>query len=356
VTSPACIRLWQVEAVRDGRLTGKDLERALRHIETCAECAAEVSALSTLGQRLSRLPLVERDQLTTQRARQRLIAALNDSVIDPPRRSSTAPLLGALSIALAAAAVWLLTRPKPSAIALAQPEVVAVHPQPGARWSRHESSALVRVDLNDGAASFNVFSHPGRRVIVAVPDGQIEDLGTVFDVRVSEGHTTHIAVSAGRVSVRLTGLAPLNLGSGESWDAEAPAPVASAPLPASSSPAVALAMSARPASSSRPLAAPVLRLKNPGPAAQSEARLSAVTTSTTDAANSPAPPDNEAARAEDDAYLNIVDLLRAGKDADARARAKAYLLRFPGGFRRVEVLNIATQGARDTGSDDLRAH
>jgi hypothetical protein len=49
-----------------------------------------------------------------------------------------------------------------------------------------------------------------------------------------------------------------------------------------------------------------------------------------------------------------VDLLRQGKAAEARARAKAYLLRFPSGFRRVEVLNIATR-APDAG-DNSDAH
>jgi hypothetical protein len=343
-----------VEAVRDGRLTGKDLERALRHFETCAECAAEANALSSLGQRLSQLPLVERDQLTTQRARQRLIATLNDAVIDPPRRSLTTPLLGALGVALAAAAIWLAAVPKPRAVALAHPEIVAVHAEPGARWSRHESSALVRVDLNDGAASFNVISHPGRSVIVAVPDGQIEDLGTVFDVRVKDGHTTHVAVSEGRVSIHLAGLAPLNLGSGETWDAQPPTPAVSAPPPASSGPASAITASARPAARSAPLAASTPRLGKPAPAAVPEVPASPAMP-TASAPNGPAPPASEAARAEDDAYLNIVDLLRAGKDADARAQAKDYLLRFPGGFRRVEVLNIATRGARDAGSDELRA-
>ncbi|HEY3666761.1 MAG TPA: hypothetical protein VGL19_12200, partial [Polyangiaceae bacterium] len=196
---------------------------------------------------------------------------------------------------------------------------------------------------------------PGRRVIVAVPDGQIEDLGTVFDVRVSDGHTTHVAVSEGRVSVHLAGLAPLSLGSGEAWDAPVPTPTASAPTPASSGPASALTVSARPAARAAPLAARAPRLEKPPPSVQPEAPAGAATPGTASAANEPAPPAGEAARAEDDAYLNLVDLLRAGKDADARAQAKDYLLRFPGGFRRVEVLNIATGGARDAGSDDLRA-
>ena len=48
-------------------------------------------------------------------------------------------------------------------------------------------------------------------------------------------------------------------------------------------------------------------------------------------------------RAEDDAYLRIVDLAQRGRVEEARAAAKDYLLRFPNGFRRLEVLNMVTR-------------
>ncbi|HEY0463137.1 MAG TPA: hypothetical protein VGC79_02960 [Polyangiaceae bacterium] len=47
--------------------------------------------------------------------------------------------------------------------------------------------------------------------------------------------------------------------------------------------------------------------------------------------------------AEDDAYLQIVNLLRTGREPEARAKATEYLQRFPHGFRRLEVENIAKQ-------------
>src|SRR5450755_1329475 len=83
-----CPRKWQIEAVRDGRLRGKDLDSALRHRATCAECAEEERALSALGESISRLPELARDPLTTRRARQRLIAALNETVLDARRPRS----------------------------------------------------------------------------------------------------------------------------------------------------------------------------------------------------------------------------------------------------------------------------
>ncbi len=51
------------------------------------------------------------------------------------------------------------------------------------------------------------------------------------------------------------------------------------------------------------------------------------------------------AREEDEAYLHIVSLARAHQLSEARAAAKDYLLRFPNGFRREEVLGVATHRA-----------
>lgn len=45
--------------------------------------------------------------------------------------------------------------------------------------------------------------------------------------------------------------------------------------------------------------------------------------------------------AEDDLYLQIVELLRSGRMPEARIKAAQYLTRFPNGFRRLEVEKIA---------------
>jgi hypothetical protein len=165
------------------------------------------------------------------------------------------------------------------------------------------------VTLSDGFASFSVRAHGRRRVIIALPDGELEDLGTVFEVEVRARHTQRVAVREGRVSVRLDGHAPFELSAGESWVAEpvalssvsAPALAESAPLPSASVKASAVP--------TRPKA---LRPNEP-PLASS---------------------------AEDDAYLRIVELLRSGHSVQAKAQAKQYLARFPNGFRRPEVESV----------------
>jgi len=188
------------------------------------------------------------------------------------------------------------------------------------------------VDLEDGAAAFEIHPHPGRSVIIRLPDGEVRDVGTVFDVRVAAGHTQHVAVSEGRVSIRLNGRSTVSLGAGESWDAElAPSPVArdSQPAAAKASPSALAHVQKRPA----------------------PARASAAPEATTmPQALAPSAVDSQSTKAEDDAYLQIVDLLREAKDSEARAQAKGYLLRFPNGFRRIEVLNIATRSAHDAGT------
>jgi ferric-dicitrate binding protein FerR (iron transport regulator) len=335
VSSQPCARKWQVEAARDGRLLGKDLEGASRHRETCAECSHEERELCALGHELSRLPAVSLDQVSVQRSRQRLMAAHNESVIDPPARERGVSLrvAGALAVALAAAG-WLalVHRPPAASPAQASREIVEVHAQVGARWAKHLEGSRIFVDLEDGAAAFEIHPHPGRSVIIRLPDGEVRDVGTVFEVRVAERHTQHVAVSEGRVSIRLNGRSTVSLGAGETWDAELPP----SPVVLDSQPAAAKAS---------PSALAHLE-KRPAPARASAAPEATATPQ----ALAPSAADSQSTKAEDDAYLHIVDLLREAKDSEAQAQAKGYLLRFPNGFRRVEVLNIATRGARDAGT------
>jgi hypothetical protein len=44
---------------------------------------------------------------------------------------------------------------------------------------------------------------------------------------------------------------------------------------------------------------------------------------------------------EDGAYLRVLRLLRSGREDEARAAAKDYLRRFPTGFRREEMQQLA---------------
>jgi hypothetical protein len=184
----------------------------------------------------------------------------------------------------------------------------------GARWAKRSESDVERVDLLEGTLRLTV-DRPsgGKRLVVRVPDGEIEDVGTTFHVVVWQGHTQRVAVDVGRVTVRLASLPPFTLSSGQSWELTSPPSVVDARSAGSSpvesgsaSPAVAKAPTRR-----------------------------SVTRATT--ARAPATSVDE----EDAAYLEATRLAREGRTAAARAAALAYLRRFPDGFRREEAAQLA---------------
>ncbi|MET0790540.1 MAG: FecR domain-containing protein [Polyangiaceae bacterium] len=327
MTASACPRSWEVEAARDGRLRGNDLASALRHRAQCAECSAEERALSELGHRLANLPTAVADPLTMRRARQRLLRRWNDHLLHSPApsRPRRGALIVALGAALVAVAVSLLVShsrspahdPQPSA---ARPKsLLEITGAPDARWVEQLSVDSDRVELSQGFASFNVSPHGAEHVIIALPDGELEDLGTVFDVEVRDRRTLRIAVHAGRVSVRLHGRASFELTAGESWAAESTTALDDA-LPS--------AQSLSPKPPEPPLLTPAARA---APARQKPALLPSAAVQT---------PSASADTAEDDAYLHIVDLLRNGHSAEAKVQARGYLARFPSGFRRPEVERV----------------
>ena len=330
-----CARKWQIEAVRDGRLRGKDLDSAQRHQITCAVCANEARELATLTSAIARLPKLSRDPVTVRRTRQQLLSTLNQAVLKPSTevtRGQVAIVFAGLSVALVVvgSAIWNRQKPmSPAATARESTSFVEVHPTPGARWSEQLDHTFDRIDLTSGSASFRVRPHQGRRVIIRLPDGEIEDIGTVFEVLVQEGRTKHVAVSEGRVALRLRGRAEATVSAGESWDSEPEGTAAEAVAAPGEAPAAHMVGNAHASAHALRPSPPTIDRAGARPSAAS--------------AEDASKPDAASARAEDDAYLHIVTLLREGKQSQARAEAERYILRFPTGFRRVEVLNIATR-------------
>ena len=328
MSAGACARKWQVEAAHDGRITGKDRQNALRHAETCVDCMQEGRALVALEQTVAALPLLRRDPLTARRGRQRLLAEMNQRIIPLPSKRIPALLAWALvPLALIAVLAIRAAAPAPAQV-ITVSHIVRVHARAGARWSSTSASSLETVDLFEGFAAFEVLPHPGRRVLINLPDGQVEDTGTVFEIEVDKGRTRRVAVSRGSVSVRLLGTPALRLIAGQSWQAEATPMTASEPLPPPVKQSPVTSASRPPAFHAQP--AQSRALAQPAPA-QADANGDATSTDLT--------------RAEDDTYLRIVQLQKEGHYAESRQLAKSYLLRFPNGLRRVEVLNLATQSS-----------
>ena len=217
---PSCPRKWQVEAANDGRLSGLDSSLAERHREQCRECADEARALARLQFRCANLPRLPRDPLAVRRARQELLSALNQALLAPQRSSQWAVAWTTLALLCVGASAWALFvghRAAPTPTQASMKPALEVHAEPQARFVVHSEPGVDRAELSDGTASFEVAPHPGRRVLVSLPDGELEDLGTIFAVTVHAGKTERIHVSQGRVLVRLVDQAEFSLPAGALW-------------------------------------------------------------------------------------------------------------------------------------------
>ncbi|HEY6880694.1 MAG TPA: hypothetical protein VI299_21875, partial [Polyangiales bacterium] len=166
------------------------------------------------------------------------------------------------------------------------------------------------------------------RLVVRVPDGEIEDLGTVFSVTVEDGQTREIIVREGRVLFRRHGAPTLQLVAGTSWRDTGKPPEIEVPPP----PEPKLEPPLVP-----PAPAPVAKLKK-----ARRASVPAVEPPAEEAHG-----EGDAGSAEDAAYLHILALLREGRRDEARLAAFSYLSAFPNGFRAIEVARIAGAPARD---------
>jgi hypothetical protein len=304
----SCRRLWEVEAARDGRLSGAALASFLEHASRCTDCSREHQALEELAAALARSS-TSTDEVAHRRAREELLERAAAGSYGMGSTSRWWRLLVA-----AAAALVLL-----SAIALglhrshdAATYVAEVAPSPGARWSRQILKGAEQLTLSDGALTLTVRrAADAHHVSLRVPDGVIEDIGTVFRVTVRGGRTMEILVTEGAVVFRRPGAPPLLVSSPSTWapPEEPPRPQARPPEPPNAHADVA-----------------------PTPQSTSAARSTAPRRPSNQSVPSAFPAD------EDFAYLRIVALRREGRTDEARLAAAEYLRSFPHGFRRVEVL------------------
>lgn len=335
-----CARTWEVEAARDGRLSARDVDSLMRHLAGCQSCQRRRARLDSLAAVLRDLPPLAEDALAARRARHRLFAEADRVLLQPTAKHRSSRWLVAGAGALAAAAVVIsflgATRftPSPSAPVAAAPVTetlqIEVEAGEGAIWRKTRIGSQVRLELDSGEIRARIGERrPGQSLVIHLPDGEIEDLGTVLTVRVEQGRTRDVHVFEGRVRLRLAGRAPLELGAGHQWDAEP-----------QSKP--------DPAQSCAPVRPP--NTLGPRPFTPRQGNHHAVGNVTASGQARPintAPvPSSQRTGQEDAAYLRVVDLVRAHRLDEARVAAKDYLLRFPEGFRREEVLSVATSVGR----------
>jgi hypothetical protein len=348
MTADRCPRLFEAEAMRDGRLG--DTERASfeRHAKTCPECAREVQALGALARALRESIPGPADELHVRRERTRLLSAFDrELLVLAPRSVPPGRLVWALAAAVLVAAVAVSWRVRPAPAVATPASRAVVRADPAAAWSERLDGEREDVLLEQGALWIHVdhgSTHPRLRVIL--PDGELEDTGTTFMVTAANGHTSRVDVEEGGVVLRLHGAPPVALGAGETWTPPVPAPSPCA-APRPSEPAESPLPFTPPMPSGTGHRAP----SPPSTALPTDGSLDfrAATSAldrgdnreaaagfTTFLARHPRDP-----RLEDAAYLRVIALERCGDRDAVKAAARDYLDRYPAGFRRAEVESLS---------------
>jgi len=352
----SCPRLFEVEAMRDGRLTGLELASFGRHMTTCRACANEAKALDELAGAVRAAGPVDApaDELFVARARTRLLADFDRTLVASGGRGRSRWLFW--SSAVVAVVCGLFVAPRRRPVRLVADGVGAVI-TPGAEtiWSKRVEGDAEKIVLAQGALAIHVDHAASRRgrLIVVLPDGELEDIGTTFTVQAGGGQTKQVAVQEGRVLVRIRGNAPIVLNAGEAWNTEAPpasAAGATTPPEPIEPPGDGPQTKRRPQHDSEQgvglrRAQPRLDADEPP---RSKEFLAAVHRlqrgDNCEAAAGFAKyltryPDD--GRAEDAAYLRVIALQRCGSDDETKAAAREYLVRYPSAFRRAEVERLS---------------
>lgn len=321
-----CDRAWQVEAVHDGRLSGTDVASLESHLTSCSSCWFEQRELDALASDL-RAREASVDEVALRRLRHTTLEKANAIMTAPSarvwtRRTSSWSAAACLLVTLVANALWF-ARSDGASDPHSAVTVIADHE---AKWERSLDPHVERVDLASGTLLFRVARKPSDpRLVVRVPDGVIEDLGTVFSVSVRNGATREIIVREGAVMFFRRGDSALHLKAGTIWTSPQPPATGQArPTAAPPGPDNVEAPSAlpRPLQSSR-------QERRSGRQPHRGARVAVHSA-------------NELADSgEDAAYLNLLALLRAGRRDEARLAAATYLAAYPSGFRRIEVARVA---------------
>ncbi len=318
--SAACPRRWELEASRDGRMSGAAARELSVHVASCRDCRAEQLALDALAGELgASAARAAPDELRLRRVRGLVLRRADQALTnpDPPPRRWTQIALGIFAAAsVAGAVVWRVSLHE-------RAPFYSVREDPRGVWSSVSDAGVARVALRDGAIELSVHRSEGDpRLVVELPDGTLEDEGTRFRVSVADDRTQSIRVTEGAVTFRRPHELPLRIEAGSSW---------TAPLEVAARETGAARPTPEPEgakSSHVPPSPPI----EPGPASSGAPFVAPSTVG----------PQSNAER-EDRAYLEVLGLVREGREDEARAAANAYLRAFPHGFRRPEMERIAAK-------------
>ncbi len=348
-----CDRSWELDAVREGRLSPSDLESFERHRRACEICgalAADAERLRQVGQSLGLG--APGDEVRVRRLRGRILreAALADARSPSPRGILLACAV-ALVVLVGSFVVWSrlhapqVAVPTPRAVASSKVEAVTVLPGPATTWSRRRDGTTERVRLDDGLLVLEVrHQGPDERFVVEPPDGEIEVRGTRFEVVVREKATWSVRVLEGRVALRRGGAPELLLGAGDSWTSPtltvvaAPAAVAAV----AAAPSTSAAVTPRATAGSDGLAYErAMKLYRDGEYEDAARAFRSFVA---------AHPQDPAA--EDASFLEASALTQSGRADAAALVAERFLERYPGSIHARDAAILVARAARGRGDCD----
>ena len=350
-----CTRRWEVDPYRDGRFGEKDARSFERHLRTCSVCTRQLERDERLRELARVLPGTDPSELSMRRLRARVMrdAATGNVRSASPRgwrfaATATVVLVGLGGWAavvsrhapssegkVATTPGTMAPSPTESPVAATMERLLAgsVIASAGSRWSQRRDGGSEQITFEDGSVHVHVRPlAPDERLVVMLPDGELEVRGTTFDVDVTRAATTRVHVDEGAVELRLRGQPSRRLKATETWVATVPArdAVLAPPHPVSSGPvAAANAVGGYNAA---------MELLRGGRNDEAAAAFHAFVLS------QPSAP-----QTEDASFLEAVALARAGRIDAAGLAAEHHLASYPGSFHRKEAETLIARAAAQRG-------
>jgi TolA-binding protein len=365
-----CGRAWEARAIDESRLAEVDIASFRRHTRTCDECRKALLAMEDLRALSRELPSREPGELQLRRLRARLLRDAMSTKAAARPRALLAALVGLAAAILVATTLLRRGTPKEAFAA-------TVVTSEDAAWTQTRAGSIERIVLTRGSLWLRVrHQTPSERVLVVVPDGEIEVRGTTFDVRVDDqSRTARVHVDDGVVSVRI-GHDEATVRAGETWPPRKPAGLDRAPvvsLAPTSSSAVVAPNGRQPeppdTSSIQSPRSPPWRQSaashvSPGPSADPDSREAAdyalaIDTyrlgrfeQAADLLHAFAMAYPRSALVDDASFLEASSLASAGRADAAALLAERHLVRFPDSFHRKGAAILIARVRRDRGNCD----
>jgi TolA-binding protein len=228
-SKPACPAGWEITRALSQPETSADVLRHVRDCPTCAALAAELRMVISGAAEMR--PVAPMSQASRDRISAFLGAANAEGAVSNRRRR---PAAWAFAAGLAGLAVvvggWIFVAPRSTKPQVANAPAKVSDDRGG------QSASLAKVRLF-GEASFRRVSEPPDEIVrlaagraafevtrltreqrfrVVTGDGEVEVRGTRFEVEAREGRLWNVAVTDGKVDVRV-GDAVLRLQNGDEW-------------------------------------------------------------------------------------------------------------------------------------------